>query len=99
MRTQEFLASNDVAVTEKVDAKKQVIGREAAIALARQATEIVAAKGKTVKRLDPRASGVTDDDIAALVIGPSGNLRAPALRVGGKLVIGFEPGMYESTVR
>jgi arsenate reductase-like glutaredoxin family protein len=82
-------------VKDKVDAKKQVIGREAAIALARESTEIVAARGKTVKRLDPRAPGVTDEDIAALVIGPSGNLRAPALRVDGKLVIGFEPGMYQ----
>lgn len=85
-----------MAVTEKVDAKKQVIGREAAIALARQATEIVAAKGKTVKRLDPRTPGVTDDDIAALVIGPSGNLRAPAIRVGSKLLVGFEEGAYRS---
>lgn len=82
-------------MAEKVDAKRQVIGREAAIALARQATEIIAAKGKAVKRLDPKAAGVTDEEIAALVIGPSGNLRAPALRVGGKLLIGFEPGMYQ----
>lgn len=87
-----------MAVAEKVDAKKQVVGREAAIALARQATEIVAARGSTVKRLDPRAAGVTDEQIAALVIGPSGNLRAPALRIGGKLVIGFEPGMYREVL-
>ncbi|BDC52608.1 hypothetical protein F183_A49230 [Bryobacterales bacterium F-183] len=78
-----------------MDAKKQVIGREAAIALARKADEIVAAKGKAVKRLRVKGAKVTDEEIAALVIGPSGNLRAPALRVGGKLVVGFEVRMYE----
>lgn len=30
-----------------------------------------------------------------LVLGPTGNLRAPTLRVGKKLIVGFNQEMYE----
>lgn len=60
--------------------------------MARQAEEIVSAKGKTVKRLSPK--GADDEAIAALVIGPSGNLRAPAFFVGSRLMIGFAEDAY-----
>ena len=36
----------------------------------------------------------TREDLLAIMIGPSGNLRAPTLRKGKKLLIGFEPGAY-----
>jgi hypothetical protein len=32
------------------------------------------------------------------MIGPSGNLRAPTIRKGKKLLIGFEPGAYEEVL-
>jgi hypothetical protein len=38
----------------------------------------------------------TDDEVAALVVGPSGNLRAPALRVGKTLLVGFDEGTYST---
>ena len=31
-----------------------------------------------------------------LVLGPTGNLRAPTLRLGKKLVVGFNEEMYKS---
>lgn len=33
------------------------------------------------------------------MLGPTGNLRAPLLRMGKKLIIGFEPTLYESTFK
>jgi arsenate reductase-like glutaredoxin family protein len=46
-----------------------------------------------VKRLaNPKAAD--DAAIEALIIGPSGNLRAPAFFVGKQLVIGFEEEAY-----
>jgi arsenate reductase-like glutaredoxin family protein len=81
-----------VDVATRVDAKKNTIGREEAIRLARKAEEIVSAKGKAVKRLRP--AGASDEAIAALIIGPSGNLRAPAFFVGERLMIGFEEAAY-----
>ncbi len=34
------------------------------------------------------------DDILKVIMGPSGNLRAPSLVVGNKLVVGFHQEMY-----
>lgn len=34
------------------------------------------------------------DDLLAVLLGPSGNLRAPTLRKGKKLLIGFDAGAY-----
>ena len=55
--------------------------REAALALAREMNEIYATKGKNMIHLDMRTNP-SDDEVAALVVGPSGNLRAPTLRRG-----------------
>ena len=83
-------------VAVRVDAKKNTIGREEALKLARQADEIISAKGKTVKRLKPKDSG--DAEIAALIIGPSGNLRAPAFFAGNRFIIGFEEEAYKEVL-
>ena len=64
--------------------------------LARKADEIVSAKGKTVRRLHPQ--GADDAAIEALIIGPSGNLRAPAFFVGNRLIIGFEEEAYREVL-
>jgi arsenate reductase-like glutaredoxin family protein len=63
--------------------------------LARQAATVYATKGKNVLRLDMKTNP-SDDEIAALVVGPSGNLRAPALRVGKTLLVGFDEGTYST---
>jgi arsenate reductase-like glutaredoxin family protein len=50
-----------------------------------------------VKRLThPQQAG--DESIAALIIGPSGNLRAPAFFVGKRLIIGFEESAYREVL-
>jgi hypothetical protein len=46
-----------------------------------------------VKRLE-NPKDAADAAIEALIIGPSGNLRAPAFFVGKSLVIGFEEEAY-----
>lgn len=65
--------------------------------MAREASEIIAAKGKAVRRLSMKAKP-SDDEIAELIIGPSGNLRAPTLRVGKRLLVGFEEGAYRDVL-
>ena len=46
-----------------------------------------------MKRLE-NPKDADDAAIEALIIGPSGNLRAPAFFVGKRLVIGFEEDAY-----
>ena len=78
----------------QADAKKVRYERDAALRLAREATEIWVAKGKKVVHLDLKREAISDDALAELILGPAGNLRAPALRRGTKLIIGFDPAAY-----
>ncbi len=61
-------------------------------------TEIVAAKGKKVVRYHLAKDKPTREELLAIMIGPSGNLRAPTLRKGKKLLIGFELGAYDEVL-
>jgi hypothetical protein len=81
------------AAREVVDAKKQRFGRDEALALARQAERVVVAKGKKVVAFDMKAPP-DEDTLAAHLLGPTGNLKAPALRVGGTLYVGFSDEAY-----
>ena len=66
--------------------------------LTQEVTEIVAAKGKKVVRYHLAKDKPTREDLLAIMIGPSGNLRAPTLRKGKKLLIGFELGAYDEVL-
>jgi arsenate reductase-like glutaredoxin family protein len=56
---------------------------------------LYAAKGKRAVRLDLKKERSAKADLLALLLGPSGNLRAPAIRKGRTLIVGFEEGMYK----
>ena len=80
-------------IGEQADAKKQRFERDEALALAKQAAVVVVIKGKKVVRIDMK-SPPSDDELAGLLLGPSGNLRAPTLRRGKTLLVGFDPAAY-----
>jgi len=60
--------------------------------------ELIAAKGKKVERIDLRKGRPDKATVARLMIGPSGNLRAPTLRVGKKILVGFDEESYEKVL-
>ena len=84
-------------MTELVDAKKDRLGPKDALRMARAASEVVVAKGKKVVHIDMARSRVSDDELLKLLLGPSGNLRAPTLRKGTKLLVGFDAEAYRET--
>lgn len=53
-----------------------------------------AAKGKKVVDFNFKKDKPSDEEILKLILGPTGNLRAPTLRVGKTLVVGFNDEMY-----
>ena len=75
------------------DATKEGKGRAEALALARTAETVVVAKGKKVLTFDMKAPP-DDDTLAAALLGPTGNLKAPTLRVGSTLLVGFGEAAY-----
>ena len=60
-----------------------------------KASELFAAKGKKVVHLNFKKDKPTEEELLKLMLGPTGNLRAPTLVVGKKLVVGFNDEMYE----
>jgi arsenate reductase-like glutaredoxin family protein len=79
-----------------VDAKKEVHQKSHALELLSNVSRLHAAKGKKVVLVDLKKDGLSEEEILKLVLGPTGNLRAPTLRVGKTLVVGFNEEMYES---
>lgn len=53
-------------------------------------------KGKRVDVFNPNDG--SQDDILAAVMGRSGNLRAPTLKVGDTFFVGFNEKLYEGTL-
>lgn len=99
-KTQEFLAKNKVSVTETVDARKGVLDRKKALATVLKGIDtVLSVKGKKIISLDLRQQMPSEADLAAALIGPSGNLRAPAFRRGRTLVAGFESGVYAKVLK
>lgn len=94
-----MLATEGVKVAELVRADKQPIGAADALALVRKMKRLVVAKGKQTIDLTVSRTAPTDDDLRALIIGPSGNLRAPAIRVGDTLVVGFTADGLRAVLR
>jgi hypothetical protein len=57
--------------------------------MARAAHRLIAAKGKKVTTLDLQSAPPADDILAGLMLGPTGNLRAPIMRVGQTILVGY----------
>src|SRR5947209_19748081 len=93
-KAQGFLETNDVNVREQTDAKKEKKGRDDALALAHAAKRVVVGKGKKVTVFDMKKEPPDDDTLAAHLLGPTGNLKAPTLRVGDTLLVGFSEEAY-----
>src|SRR5436305_7241886 len=95
---QEFLESVGGTVGERVDAKKSRLGPAEALVLARKANRVIAARGEKVVTLDMKTKP-DDEALLAVLLGPSGNLWAPAAMVGKTLVVGFNPDVYRAALK
>ena len=80
------------------DAKKVRLGPAEALALAHKHDRVVAARGKKVVTLDLKKDRPDDAALLAVLLGRSGNLRAPAATVGRTLVVGFNPEVYREVL-
>jgi hypothetical protein len=78
-----------------VSASKK-LGRADAARLVKAAKRVIVAKGKTLRSFTP--GGKAPDEIVEAVLGPTGNLRAPALVVGDALLIGWNAEAYSDAL-
>ena len=70
-------------------AKKDPLSEKDVRGLLKEVDEVVIAKGKSARTVPARAA--TLDELR----GPTGNFRAPMLRIGRRLLVGF----HEETIR
>ena len=90
------METHDVEVLDTIPASRK-LGLLDAVALVGQADRLVVAKGKKLTELDLNLESPTDDVVAKLMLGPTGNLRAPTLRVGRTLVVGYNEQVMMGT--
>lgn len=89
-----MLEQQQIPMEKTVDARKEVLAGEDAWQLLSSAREIFVAKGKKVLTFDPKVDA--KDAILAAALGRTGNLRAPTLRIGDRLLVGFGEGLYST---
>lgn len=77
-----------------VDAKKTRYGRDDALALLEGIRTLAVANRSRIARHDLTSDRPDDDALAALMLGPSGNLRAPTIKMGTTMLVGFDAEMY-----
>jgi len=83
----------------QVDARKTTLKEKDALALVKDVDEIYASKGKQVVHLDLRKEQPDRAALLGLVLGPTGNLRAPTLRKGRTLLVGFDEAAYAKVLK
>jgi arsenate reductase-like glutaredoxin family protein len=83
-----------VSIKETVDGTKTKYGLDDAKALLEGMTKLVSMKGQKIVTVDLKKEQPTDEVLTSLMIGPTGNLRAPTFKVGKTLVIGFSEEAY-----
>jgi hypothetical protein len=93
-KSQGFLARHKVTVTAQADAKKATIKGQAALGVLKDVDALYVAKGKRVVHVDLKREKPSRAELLGLLLGPTGNLRAPTLRKGRTLVVGFDEATY-----
>ena len=87
-----MLNRNSIACETVADARKASLAEEEAWQVLAAAREIIVAKGKKRLVFDPRRD--SRETILKETLGRSGTLRAPTLRIGDRLLVGFNDELY-----
>jgi arsenate reductase-like glutaredoxin family protein len=86
-----FLDTRGIAPKEVVPASRK-LDKSDAKALIESSSRVIVAKGKNVREFP---GGKATADAVAALLGPTGNLRAPTVRVGKTLLVGFDEESFE----
>ncbi len=98
-KTQDFILKHKLAQPKiTVDARKNRMSNTEALQLAHSVDKIFATKGTKVLSFDMKKDKPDDKILLSILIGPSGNLRAPTLKVGKTLLVGFDKEVYTQTL-
>jgi arsenate reductase-like glutaredoxin family protein len=74
------------------------LGENEALKLIQQVDQLYATKGKQVIHLDLKKEKPDKAALLNLLLGPTGNLRAPVIRSGRVLLVGFDADTYKNVL-
>lgn len=66
--------------------------------LARAAERVIATRGSKLITFDMKKDRPSDAELLAVLLGPTGNLRAPVIRRGKTLLVGFQSDAYRDAL-
>lgn len=84
---------------EQVDTSQSPIRGEAALSVTKDIDAMWVAKGTRVVHVDLATSRPGKAELLSLLLGPTGGLRAPTLRVGRTLLVGFNAEAYAKILK
>lgn len=97
-RARGFLESSGSEVAVMENATKVKHGPADALKMLRGIDTLIAMKGKRVVTFNLKKERPDDESLLAHLIGPTGNLRAPTVRIGTTLLVGFNEETYNAEV-
>lgn len=78
-----------------MNAPKERYGRPDLAALFSGARRVVVAKGKKSAEFELARGASLPDELVDAILGPTGNLRAPAVRAGDSWLVGFHEEAWD----
>ena len=87
------MEAKEIEILDTVMASKKLQASDAKTLL-KEASKIIAMKGKKIQEFDVSAK-VSVDAIDAK-LGPTGNMRAPTIKVGKTYLVGFNEEVFEA---
>lgn len=88
-RARRFLSRHGMAIRDETDARRHGVNAEEALDLARNGRTVISICRGRILRLT-MAKKPSDEEVLRAILGPRGRLRAPSIRVGKTLVVGFD---------
>ena len=87
--------AGSIEAVEKVSASRK-LGRKEAREIASAAARLIVCKGKRVDEFEP--AGKPTKVMLDVMLGSTGNLRAPLLVVGDTVIVGYNEGIYRDVL-
>ena len=85
------MEANNIEIKETVPASRKLQAGDCADVV-RSAKKLIAMKGKKIAEFDLK--GGLSDEAVANMLGPTGNLRAPTIKTGQTVLVGFNDEVF-----
>ena len=84
-----------ITVKEEIPASRK-LGASDAKAIAKESSRVYVAKGKKLDLFEMKSAKI--GEVVEKMLGPTGNLRAPTMRVGKTTVVGFNEDTFSDVL-